>query len=29
MRQIWATRLVIAFGIVLTTICAVFAVVRR
>jgi hypothetical protein len=28
MRQIWATRLVIAFGLVLTAICAAFAALR-
>ncbi len=28
MRQIWATRLVIAFGVVLTAACLVFAALR-
>jgi hypothetical protein len=28
MRQIWATRLVIAFGVILTAACAVFAAIR-
>jgi hypothetical protein len=28
MRQIWATRLVIVFGLVLTAICAAFAALR-